>query len=151
MIIDLKRFIDQRWLFDPVLSFLLGWSCFCQFLKILHECHSWHSWHIPRLWLGDAWFWSWIRIYDRYYFAVSPQFIFECTVATLSTLKRNLGEVFKDKSWEFIPDATVSTLSLLCQKIFCLATYKLFRLQRIGIYRLICRIYWSVLWPVLFY
>ena len=73
---------------------------------------------------------------DRYYFAVSPQFIFECTVATLSTLKRNLGEVFKDKSWEFIPDATVSTLSLLCQKIFCLATYKLFRLQRIGIYRL---------------
>ena len=67
---------------------------------------------------------------------MSPQFIFECTVPTLSTLKRNLGEVFKDKSWEFIPDATVSTLSLLCQKIFCLATYKLFRLQRIGIYRL---------------
>ena len=28
MIIDLKRSIDLRWLFDPVLSFILRWSCF---------------------------------------------------------------------------------------------------------------------------
>ena len=27
MIIDLKRSIDLRWLFDPVLSFILRWSC----------------------------------------------------------------------------------------------------------------------------
>ena len=29
MIIDLKRSIDLRWLFDGVLSFILRWSCFC--------------------------------------------------------------------------------------------------------------------------
>ena len=28
MIIDLKRSIDWRWLFDPVLLFILRWSCF---------------------------------------------------------------------------------------------------------------------------
>ena len=28
MIIDLKRSIDLRWMFDPVLLFILRWSCF---------------------------------------------------------------------------------------------------------------------------
>ena len=34
MIIDLKRSIDLRWLFNPVLSFILRWSCF-------QQCFSW--------------------------------------------------------------------------------------------------------------
>ena len=29
MIIDLKQSIDRRWLFDPVLLFILRWSFFC--------------------------------------------------------------------------------------------------------------------------
>ena len=32
MIIDLKRCLDWRWLFDPVLLFILRWSCFFLFL-----------------------------------------------------------------------------------------------------------------------
>ena len=33
MIIDLKRSIDRRWLFDPVLLFILRWSCLFGHLK----------------------------------------------------------------------------------------------------------------------
>ena len=34
MIIDLKRCIDLRWLFDLVLLFILGWSCF----SLINNC-----------------------------------------------------------------------------------------------------------------
>ena len=42
MIIDLKRYIDLRWLFDPVLSFILRRSCFLLQLNPLYMRRIWH-------------------------------------------------------------------------------------------------------------
>ena len=42
MIIDLKRSIDIRWLFDPVLSFILRRSCFLLQLNPLYMRRIWH-------------------------------------------------------------------------------------------------------------
>ena len=42
MIIDLKRSIDIRWLFDPVLSFILRGSCFLLQLNPLYMRRIWH-------------------------------------------------------------------------------------------------------------
>ena len=47
MIIDLKRSIDLRWLFDPALSFILRWSCW----SITQDWHSRYSKKMAYLWL----------------------------------------------------------------------------------------------------
>ena len=60
MVIDLKRSIDLRWLFDPVLSFILRWSCFEQrnfhchtFLLYKAKGVSLHSFYSEGEWVNE--------------------------------------------------------------------------------------------------
>ena len=57
MIIDLKRSIDLRWLFDPVLLFILRWSCsFRDLYDLILECCNVREEERPSFRLIPKWF-----------------------------------------------------------------------------------------------
>ena len=57
MIIDLKRYIDLRWLFDPVLLFILIWSCsFRDLYDLILECCNVREEGRPSFRLIQNWF-----------------------------------------------------------------------------------------------